>query len=41
MVLGCDVIGRLVRQPYEISVGVIMGVVGSLLFLILLLRGTR
>ncbi|MDO5063400.1 MAG: iron chelate uptake ABC transporter family permease subunit [Actinomyces bowdenii] len=41
MVLGCDVIGRLVRQPYEISVGVVMGVVGSLLFLLLLLRGTR
>ncbi|RRD30351.1 ABC transporter permease [Actinomyces bowdenii] len=41
MVLGCDIIGRLVRQPFEISVGVIMGVVGSSLFLILLLRGTR
>lgn len=41
MVLGCDVAGRLVHRPYEISVGVMMGVVGSLLFLILLLRRTR
>ena len=40
VVLACDVVGRLVRQPYEISAGVVMGVVGSLLFLVLLLRRT-
>ncbi|MCQ0986035.1 ABC transporter permease [Jiella marina] len=39
LVLACDIIGRLVRFPYEISVGAIMGVAGSLLFLILLSRG--
>lgn len=41
MVLACDVLGRLVNHPYEISVGLVMGVVGSLLFLIMLLRSTR
>lgn len=41
MVLACDVLGRLVNRPYEISVGLVMGVVGSLLFLIMLLRSTR
>ena len=41
MVLVCDVLGRLVNHPYEISVGLVMGVVGSLLFLIMLLRSTR
>lgn len=40
LVLACDVVGRLVRQPYEISAGVVMGVVGSLLFLVILLRRT-
>ncbi|MCB8839445.1 ABC transporter permease [Aurantimonas sp. VKM B-3413] len=36
LVLGCDVLGRILRYPYEIPVGVIMGVAGSVLFLILL-----
>jgi iron complex transport system permease protein len=35
LVLASDVIGRLVIAPYEIPVGTIMGVVGSLGFLIL------
>lgn len=39
LVLLCDIIGRLVRYPYEIPIGVIMGVVGSMLFLLLILRG--
>jgi iron complex transport system permease protein len=38
LVLLCDIIGRLVRQPYEIPVGTILGVVGALVFLGLLLR---
>lgn len=38
LVLACDILGRLVRFPYEIPVGVILGVVGSLTFLSLLLR---
>lgn len=37
-VLVCDLIGRTVRHPYEIPVGTIVGVVGSALFLYLLLR---
>ncbi|WAS85812.1 MULTISPECIES: ABC transporter permease [unclassified Corallococcus] len=37
-VLLCDIVGRVVRQPYEIPVGTVAGVVGSLLFLHLLLR---
>lgn len=37
-VLLCDIVGRVVRQPYEIPVGTVAGVVGSLVFLHLLLR---
>lgn len=33
LVLGCDVIGRLLRFPYEIPVATVMGVVGAVLFL--------
>lgn len=38
-VLACDIVGRVVRQPYEIPVGTVAGVVGAGLFLVLLLRG--
>lgn len=38
LVLVCDIIGRLVRFPYEVPVGTILGVVGSVLFLWLLYR---
>ncbi|MET7244953.1 iron chelate uptake ABC transporter family permease subunit [Methylobacterium sp. EM32] len=38
LLLLCDVLGRVVRYPYEIPVGTVMGVVGSALFLVLLLR---
>lgn len=37
-VLVCDVIGRTIRYPYEVPVGMVMAVVGAVLFLILLLR---
>ncbi|MEO3783611.1 ABC transporter permease [Actinocorallia sp. B10E7] len=40
-VLLCDVVGRLVRFPYEIPVSTVVGVIGSVLFLTLLLRGGR
>lgn len=36
LVLGCDIVGRLIRYPYEIPVGTVMGVVGAILFLSLL-----
>lgn len=35
--LACDIIGRLIRFPYEIPVGTVAGVVGSAVFLYLLL----
>lgn len=37
-VLGCDIIARVVRFPYEIPLSVIVGVIGAALFLWLLLR---
>ncbi len=36
-VLACDIIGRLVYHPYEIPIGTVVGIVGSALFLYLLL----
>lgn len=38
MVLLCDLAGRLLNYPFEIPIGTVMGVVGSGLFLDLLLR---
>ncbi|MFG1343280.1 iron chelate uptake ABC transporter family permease subunit [Xanthobacter autotrophicus DSM 431] len=35
--LACDMVGRLIRQPYEIPVGAVAGVAGSAMFLLLLL----
>ena len=37
-VLACDIAGRVVRFPYEIPIGVVVGTVGAALFLYLLLR---
>jgi iron complex transport system permease protein len=37
-VLLCDIVARLIRYPYEIPVGTLAGVIGCLIFLILLLR---
>ncbi|MFV0491391.1 MAG: ABC transporter permease [Pseudorhodobacter sp.] len=37
-VMVCDIAGRLIRFPYEIPISVVVGVVGSALFLFLLLR---
>jgi len=37
-VMGCDIIARVVRFPYEIPLSVIVGVIGAALFLWLLLR---
>jgi iron complex transport system permease protein len=37
-VLVCDVLGRVLRYPYEIPIGVVMGVLGAAAFLWLLLR---
>ncbi|RUT28617.1 ABC transporter permease [Arsenicitalea aurantiaca] len=37
-VLACDIVGRVIRYPYEIPISVVVGVIGSGLFLYLLLR---
>jgi len=37
-VLICDIIGRLIIYPYEIPIGLTVGVIGSAIFLYLLLR---
>ena len=37
-VLACDIAGRLIIYPYEIPIGTVLGVLGSGLFLFLLLR---
>jgi iron complex transport system permease protein len=37
-VLACDIAGRLVLYPYEVPVGTVMGIIGSAVFLYLLLR---
>ncbi|WP_182343758.1 ABC transporter permease [Comamonas koreensis] len=37
MALACDLIGRVVIAPYEIPIGTVMGVLGSAMFLALLL----
>ena len=34
----CDVIGRLVIYPYEVSIGLTVGIIGSVIFLYMLMR---
>ena len=41
LVLACDIIGRMIIYPYEIPVGLVMGIVGSVIFLVLLYRPPR
>lgn len=38
LVLACDIVGRVVNYPFEVPIGTVLGVVGSGLFLTLLLR---
>ena len=38
LVLACDIFGRLIRAPYEVPVGTVVGVIGAGVFLTLLLR---
>lgn len=40
-VLACDILGRIIRYPYEIPISVVVGVIGSAIFLHLLLRTRR
>ena len=39
--LACDIFGRVVIFPYEISIGLTVGVIGSFIFLYLVFRGQR
>ena len=41
MALACDLMGRLVIAPYEVPIGTVMGVIGSAMFLALLLARRR
>ncbi|MEC5341802.1 iron chelate uptake ABC transporter family permease subunit [Brenneria populi] len=41
LVLLCDIIGRVIRYPFEIPVSVILGVIGAIVFLLLLLSKKR
>ncbi|MDO4894688.1 ABC transporter permease [Moraxella sp.] len=40
-VLICDIIGRVIRYPFEIPVTVVFGVLGALVFLVLLFHNSR
>lgn len=40
-VLFCDILGRIIIFPYEISIGLMVGVIGSIIFLYLLLRRNK
>ena len=39
--LACDILGRVVIFPYEVSISLTVGVIGSLVFLYLLIRGNN
>lgn len=39
--LGCDILGRIVIYPYEISISLTAGVIGSLIFLYLIFKGVK
>ncbi|AKL95355.1 ABC-type enterochelin transport system, permease component [Clostridium aceticum] len=39
--LFCDILGRIIIYPYEVSIGLTTGILGSLIFLYLLVRGNK
>ena len=39
--LACDIVGRIIIYPYEVSISLIVGVIGSFIFLYLLIRGNK
>ncbi|TQI79118.1 iron complex transport system permease protein [Serratia fonticola] len=41
LVIGCDIIGRLIIHPFEIPVSALLGVLGAAMFLMLIIRGKR
>lgn len=40
-VLACDILGRIIIAPYEVSIGLTVGVIGSAIFLYLVMRRNR
>lgn len=40
-VLICDIVGRVIIPPYEVSIGLTVGVIGSGIFLYLVMRGKK
>lgn len=41
LVIGCDIIGRLIIYPFEIPVSALLGVLGAVVFLMLIIKGKR
>ena len=41
LVLACDILSRILIRPYEISVSLILGIIGSLVFILLLWKRGR
>ena len=41
LVLACDILSRVLIRPYELSVSLLLGIIGSLVFILLLWRGTK
>ncbi|MFY8329208.1 ABC transporter permease [Vagococcus carniphilus] len=37
----CDILSRVIRQPYEVPVSLIVGVIGSIIFIVLLVKGAK
>ena len=41
LVISCDIIGRLIIYPFEIPVSALLGVLGAVVFLMLIIKGKR
>jgi len=41
LVLACDILGRLIIHPFEIPVSALLGVLGAVIFLVLIVRSKR
>ena len=41
LVLACDILGRVINAPYEIPISTVFGIVGTIIFLYLLLKEKR
>lgn len=39
--LACDILGRVIIYPYEISISLTAGIIGSIIFLIIIFKGVR